>query len=96
MRLCSQHKINSTLIEFGSQKEANFAETYFFEQTLSKASIFNDAFKEADLPTSLSADALTTPQTHVRWSTFGHGVAKFSDRKLLSIINRRQAALFFY
>ncbi|CAH3026457.1 unnamed protein product [Porites evermanni] len=32
--------------------------------TLSKASIFNNTFKEADLPASLSADAVTTPQTY--------------------------------
>ena len=71
-------------VGFGSQREQNFAETYFFEQTSSKASIFQDDFKEADLPASPSADAVTTPQTHARRWTFGHGVAKFSDRKLLN------------
>ena len=53
-------------VGFGSQREQNFAETYFFEQTSSKASNFQDDFKEADLPASPSADAVTTPQTHAQ------------------------------
>ena len=64
------------------KREQNFAETYFFEHTLSQASILHDASKEADLPASQSADAVTTPQTHAQWWTFGHSVAKLSDRKL--------------